>query len=57
MKLTMWWVFAKLRAPGDEYNSCPCREGSPRLLKDKTHHLTTPSGIFPHIFTHLGVHA
>ena len=27
---------AELGAPGDEYNKSPCREGSPRLLKDKT---------------------
>ena len=28
---------AELRAPVDEYNKSPCKEGSPRLLKDKTH--------------------
>ena len=37
---------AELGAPGDEYNKSPCREGSPILLKDKTHHPTSPSGIF-----------
>ena len=36
---------AELGAPGDEYNKSPCREGRPRLLKDKTHCPTTPSGI------------
>ena len=30
----------------EEYNKSPCREGSPRLLKDKTHLTTSPSGIF-----------
>ena len=33
---------AELGAPGDEYNKSPCRDGRPRLLKDKTHHPTTP---------------
>ena len=27
---------AELGAPDDEYNKSPCREGSPRLLKDKS---------------------
>ena len=36
----------ELGVPGDEYNKSPCREGSPRLLKDKTHHPTSPLGIF-----------
>ena len=27
---------AELGAPSDEYNKSPCREGSPRLLKDKS---------------------
>ena len=35
----------ELGAPGDEYNKSPCREGSARLLIDKTHRPTTPSGI------------
>ena len=48
---------AELGAPGDEYNKSPCREGSPRLLKDKTHRPITPSGIFSRIFNHLGAHA
>ena len=48
---------AELRAPGDEYNKSLCREGSPRLLKDKTHRPTTPSGIFSRIFTYLAAHA
>ena len=34
----------ELGAPGDEYMS-PCREGRPRLFKDKTHRPATPSGI------------
>ena len=32
--------------PSDKYNKFLCREGSPRLLKDKIHHPTTPSGLF-----------
>ena len=36
---------AELGWPGDEYKKSPCREGSPRLLKDKTHRPTTPTGI------------
>ena len=34
---------------GDEYNKSPCREGRPRLLKDKTNRPTTPSGIFSRV--------
>ena len=45
------WKFRKVKpeilvewnAPN---NKSPCREGSPRLLKDKTHRPTSPSGIF-----------
>ena len=48
---------AELGAPGDEYNKSPYREGRPRLLKDKTHRPTTPSGIFSRLFNHLGAHA
>ena len=36
---------ADLGALGDEYNKSPCREESPRLLKDKTHRRTTLWGI------------
>ena len=36
---------AELGALGDEYSKSPYREWSPRLLKDKTHLLTSPSGI------------
>ena len=45
---------AELGAPGDDYNKSPCREGRSRLLKDKTHRPTTPSGIFS---PHRGAHA
>ena len=38
---------AELGSPGDEYNKSPFREGRPRLLEDKTHRPTTPSGILP----------
>ena len=41
---------AELGALGDEYNKSPYREGSPRLLKDKTHRPTSPSGIFSRLF-------
>ena len=40
---------AELGVLGDEYNKSPCREGRPRLLKDKTHHPTTPPGIFSRV--------
>ena len=49
-------------ARGDEYNNSPCKEGRPKLLKDKIHRPTTPSGIFSkippppranHAFNHL----
>ena len=33
-------------ARGDENNNSPCREGRPRLLKDKTRRLTTPRDLF-----------
>ena len=40
----------ELGAPGKEYNkSSPWSEGRPRLLKGKTHHPTTPSGILAKI--------
>ncbi len=42
---------AGLGALGDEYNKFPCREGSPRLLKDKTHLPTSPLGI-QELFAH-----
>ena len=40
---------AERGVPGDEYSKSPCREGRPRLLKDETHLLTSPSGIFSRV--------
>ena len=33
---------AEFGEPSDDYNKSPCREGRPRLLKEKTHRPTTP---------------